>query len=272
MSTLPASIGVLDSGVGGLSVLREIHALLPDHPTLYFADQAHLPYGPRPLPEVREFVTGIAHFLINQGAAVIVVACNAASAASLYDLRARFPQVPFVGMEPAVKPAVQASQSGVIGVLTTKATAEGPLYARVLENHARQVRVITQIAPELVQIAENNTAHTPESQHTIAQHLEPMLTAGADQIVLACTHFPFLAEAVQKAAGDGVQLVNPGPAVARQTARMWPHSIHPVKAKNRYFTSGSAAHLQMMLNTLIGVNAPVEKIQWSATTPLKLVS
>ncbi len=259
-----AKIGVLDSGIGGLSVLREIHALLPDYPTLYFADQAHLPYGPRPPAEVRSYVSAIADFLIDRGAAVIVVACNAASAASLYDLRAQYPGIPFVGMEPAVKPAATATRSGVIGVLTTQATASGPLYARVLDQHTKHVRVITQVAPELVMIAENNTQHTPESRDIIAQHLQPMLDAGADQIVLACTHFPFLAEAIQTIVGDRAQLVNPGPAVARQTARVWPSSLPPIPTENSYFTSGSPAQFLIMLRNLTGVNAPVEQATWQA--------
>lgn len=267
-----AKIGVLDSGVGGLSVLREIHALLPDYPTLYFADQAHLPYGPRPPTEVRSYVSAIADFLIDRGAAVIVVACNAASAASLYDLRAQYPGIPFVGMEPAVKPAATATHSGVIGVLTTQATASGPLYARVLEQHAKHVRVITQVAPELVMIAENNSQNTLESRVIIAQHLQPMLDAGADQIVLACTHFPFLAEAIQAIVGDRAQLVNPGPAVARQTARVWPSRLPPIPAENSYFTSGSSARFLTMLRILTGVNAPVEQATWQTdSTPPHLI-
>ncbi|MCB9457256.1 MAG: glutamate racemase [Anaerolineaceae bacterium] len=260
----PDKIGVLDSGVGGLSVLREIHALLPDYPTLYFADQAHLPYGPRPPAEVRSYVSAIADFLIDRGAAVIVVACNAASAASLYDLRAQYPGIPFVGMEPAVKPAATATQSGVIGVLTTQATASGPLYARVLEQHTKHVRVITQVAPELVMIAETNSQHTPESREIIAHHLQPMLDAGADQIVLACTHFPFLTEAIQAIVGDRAQLINPSPAVARQTARVWPSGTPPTMSENRYFTSGNPAQFLTMLRNLTGVNAPVEQATWQA--------
>ncbi|MCC6802512.1 MAG: aspartate/glutamate racemase family protein, partial [Anaerolineae bacterium] len=143
-------MGVLDSGVGGLSVLREIHRLLPGVPTFYFADQAHIPYGPRSADEIRGYVESIADFLIGQGAAVIVMACHSASAASLTDLRARNPHIPIVGMEPAVKPAAEATRSGVIGVLTTQATANGALYKRVVARFAANVRVITQVAPELV--------------------------------------------------------------------------------------------------------------------------
>ncbi|NWG15518.1 MAG: glutamate racemase [Chloroflexi bacterium] len=248
-------IGVLDSGIGGLSVLRYIHRMLPNHPTLYFADQAHLPYGPRPAAETRAYVTAITRFLLERGAAVIVLACNAASAASLYDLRRQHPDIPFVGMEPAVKPAAAATQTGVIGVLTTRTTANGALYRRTLERHAGRARVLTQIAPELVTIAESGSPNTPENRTIIRRYVEPLVEAGADQIVLACTHFPFLSETIQEIAGTNVTLIDPAPAVARQVARVWPKGLMPSSAPNTYYTSGDPASFQMMLKRLIGVEA-----------------
>lgn len=264
-------IGVLDSGVGGLSVLREIHRLLPDYPTLYFADQGHLPYGPRSTEELFSFVEAITHFLRGQGAGVIVIACNTASAASLLELRARYPQIPFVGMEPAVKPAAAASKSRVIGVLSTKTTANGALYQRVLERYAADCRVITQIAPELVQIVEANSMHTTEGRRVIQRILQPLLDAGADQIALACTHFSFLSEVIQEIVGAGVGLVDPGPAVARQTARVITNmasvpqgavpAFSPAVPTHRYFTSGDANQFQQMLKQLLAVDAAVEHIR-----------
>ncbi len=261
------AVGVLDSGVGGLSVLREIHRLLPDISTIYFADQGHLPYGPRPAGEIRRFVDAIADFLIRQGASVIVIACNAASAASLHDLRARHPEVPFVGMEPAVKPAAEATQTGVIGVLTTQATANGDLYRRVLERYASRARVITQVAPELVTLVEQGRGDAPESQPIIQGYLQPMLDAKADQIVLACTHFPFLADAIRALAG--VTLIDPSVAVARQAARVLPPQIlpadHAIAPRNVYFTSGDPAAFRLMLRQLTGVqDAHVTGARWTA--------
>ncbi len=258
-SQLPANtrIGVLDSGVGGLSVLREIHRLLPSHPTIYFADSLHFPYGPRLADEIYGFVETITRFLLERGAVVIVLACNAASAASLLSLRAHFPNVPFVGMEPAIKPAVESTEASIVGVLTTQATADGPLYRRVLERFASGAQVVTQVAPQLVHIAETNSQHTIKNQRIIRRHIRPLLDAGADRIVLACTHFPFLAESIQAVAGPDIQLVDPGPAVARQTARVWPEGVAPAQAENAYFTSGSPDHLRKMLQTLIGVDDPV---------------
>ncbi|MCA0453563.1 MAG: glutamate racemase [Chloroflexi bacterium] len=253
---LPPKIGVFDSGIGGLSVLREIHHLLPAHPTVYVADQANLPYGPRPISEIQSFTDHITRFLIAQGCVVIVIACNTASAASLEYLRAKYPQVPFVGMEPAIKPALEASKTGVVGMLSTRATAEGTLYKRLLERYAEDKRVITQVAPELVRIAEEQSQHTAASRAIIADYVWPMMNGGADQIVLACTHFPFLADAIQEIAGEGITLVDPSPAVARQTARLWPSDAVPERAENSYYTSGDVEGFQESLKLLTGVEAP----------------
>ncbi len=259
---LPPKIGVFDSGIGGLSVLREIHRLLPDHPTIYVADQANLPYGPRPIPEIQSFSDRITQFLIEQGAVVIVIACNTASAASLEYLRAKYPDMPFVGMEPAVKPALEASKTGVVGVLSTRATAEGMLYKRLLERYAEDKRVITRIAPELVRIAEEQSQHTPASRKIIADYLRPIIDGGADHIVLACTHFPFLADAIQELAGQGIFLVDPSPAVARQTARLWPNKFNPEPATNDYYTTGLVAQFELMVWRFIGENENITRLQF----------
>jgi glutamate racemase len=252
---LPPKIGVFDSGIGGLSVLREIHHLLPNHPTVYIADQANLPYGPRPIAEIQAFSDRITRFLIEQGAVVIVIACNTASAASLEYLRTKYPDIPFVGMEPAVKPALEASKTGVVGVLSTRATAEGALYRRLLERYAEDKRVITQVAPDLVRIAEEQSQDASASRAIISDYIRPMVDVGADHIVLACTHFPFLANAIHDIAGQGVNLIDPSSAVARQTARLWPTDVIPEPAPNAYYTSGNTLSFQDTLKTLIDVDA-----------------
>ncbi len=213
-------VGVLDSGVGGLSILREIRAQLPAEPLLYVADQAHVPYGPRTIEEVRAFTVGIARYLIAQGAKLIVVACNTASAAALYPLRAQFPEVPFVGMEPAVKPAASNTHNGVIGVIATETTFQGELYASVVGRFAQDVRVEKQVCPEFVLLAEAGETHTPRAREIIRRRLQPLLDAGIDQLVLGCTHFPFLKDAIQDVVGPGVTIVDPSPAVARQVGRV----------------------------------------------------
>lgn len=251
------AVGVFDSGVGGLSVLREMHQQLAGIPTLYYADQAHLPYGPRPAHEIRQYVQRAADFLIGQGAVVIVLACHAASAASLQHLRALYPHIPIVGIEPAVKPAAEATRSGVVGVLTTQATADGDLYRGVVERFAAHVRVITQVSPGLVTLVEQGGQDTPQGETVLRGYVNPLLEAGADQIVLACTHFPFLKAALERI--TTATLVDPGPAVARQAGRVLPQA-GAWQSENRYFTTGDAAQFQQMLLRLVGTKARVDAV------------
>lgn len=256
-----AKIGVFDSGLGGLSVLREIHQLLPDCSTIYVADQAHLPYGPRPAAEIDSYADAITRFLLDSGAQVIVIACHSASAASLQLLRQRYPDVPFVGIEPAVKPAAEATQTGIIGVLTTQATADGPLYRRVLEQFATDVQVLTRVSPDLVALVEAGEQDNPAGHEIIRRAITPLLDARADHIVLACTHFPFLVAAIGEIAGPSVHLIDPGPAVARQTARLWQADCEAPPTRD-YLTSGATSTLEIMLRRLIGIEATVTQAQW----------
>lgn len=245
-------IGVLDSGVGGLSVLREIHRILPQHSTIYYADQAHVPYGTRPHAEIDCFVDSITRFLLGQGVDVVVLACHAASAASLQILRGRYPQVPFVGLEPAIKPAVLNTRSGVVGVLTTQATADGALYRRLLQRYGGTAQIITQAAPELVTLVESGQTTGAAIRPVVAYYVEPLLRAGVDQIVLACTHFPFLAEVIRDVAGDTALLVDPGAAVARQVQRVLPDSADAQPPSHRYLTSADADTFSRIASALIG--------------------
>ena len=167
-------VGVFDSGVGGLSVAREIMALLPTQPIIYLADQAHAPYGQRPLTEIRALSEGIARFLLAEGAGVIVIACNTASAAALHGLREQFPAVPFVGMEPAVKPAVEHTRSGHVGVIATAATFQGELFASLLDRYAGRVAIHTQICPELVPLVEAGELNSPAPAVAVHGYLAPL--------------------------------------------------------------------------------------------------
>jgi glutamate racemase len=253
--TAARAIGVLDSGVGGLSVLRALRRELPYEALVYVADQAHLPYGPRPLEELRAFVRAITEFLLAQDAKLIVVACNAASAASLLYLRATFPQVPFVGMEPAIKPAAEATRTGKIAVLTTAATAGGPLYARVMDRFATGVDVRTIVCPELVLAVERNAADLENLRPLLEDRLAPALADGVDQIVLGCTHFPFAASAIAAFAGSGVTLIDPSPAVARQARRVLEQRVllnrHTVPVQPRYYTTGDSARFAAVATALL---------------------
>lgn len=261
-----ALIGVFDSGVGGLSIWREIVRLLPRYDVLYVADQAHVPYGHRPLEEVRRFAEGIARFLIGEGVQVVVLACNTASAAALHYLRAVLPQVPFVGMEPAVKPAVQNTQTGVVGVIATPATFQGELFASLLERFANNVIVLTRVCPGWVEAVEAGMLNTPETEALVRSCLEPLLEAGIDELVLGCTHYPFLRPVIERVVGPGVEVIDPAPAVARQTGRVLAaRGVGPSRgpARRRFATTGDPERFRAMLSRLIGVDAQVEPLRWT---------
>ncbi len=260
-------IGIFDSGVGGLTVWREIVRELPSWGTIYVADQAHIPYGPRPLEEVRQFAEGIARFLLEQGAAVIVLACNTASAAALHHLRATFPQVPFVGMEPAVKPAVQKTRNGRVGVIATPATFQGELFASLLERFARDVRVIPQVCPGLVEAVEAGALDGPETEALVRSCLEPLLEAGVDELVLGCTHYPFLRPLMERVVGSGVEIIDPAPAVARQARRVLEQTgalpSGESSPRHAFYTTGNPARFARMLEQLVGVRGDVRALSWN---------
>jgi glutamate racemase len=259
-------IGIFDSGVGGLSVLREIRKQLPDEPVIYLADQAHVPYGPRPLEEVRGFSETITRFLLSQGANIIVVACNTASAAALHHLRQVFPDIPFVGMEPAVKPAAENSHSRVVGVLATPATFQGALYASVVERFAQDVTLLQHTCPGLVQQIEAGELDTPETHRIIEEALLPMLEKGIDTVVLGCTHYPFVIPLIEQITGPNVRVVDPAPAVARQTARLLEaNGVHhrlTQPPRLRFQTTGEAIRLELLLPRLLGESGKVDPLHW----------
>jgi glutamate racemase len=213
-----APIGVLDSGIGGLSVLREMRALLPDADLVYVADQAFAPYGERSLDEVRTRAAAVVSHLLDLSCAPIVIACNTASAAALHHLRQVHPDVPFVGMEPAVKPAAETTGAGVIGVLATPATFQSELYASVVDRHSNGVEVIAQPAPGLVELVEEG--HLDAALPLLRGYLAPMIEAGVDRLVLGCTHYPFLIDQIRRILPEDVAIIDPAPAVARQVARV----------------------------------------------------
>jgi glutamate racemase len=266
-------IGVFDSGVGGLSVLRAIRAIMPAQPVVYFADQGHVPYGPRPLQEVRNFSEAASRFLMDQGARLIVVACNAASAASLHSLRATFPQVPFVGMEPAVKPAAETSLSRQVGVLATPATFQGKLYASVVERFAADVRLHQDTCAGLVAEIEAGRQNGPQARHILERALQPMLAAGIDTVVLGCTHYPFVIPLIREIAGPQVRVIDPAPAVARQTRRLLEShgwlAGSTAKAPIEFYTSGDSAAFAALLPVLFGETGPVHKVIWTQETALR---
>lgn len=234
-------IGIFDSGLGGLSVLKEVRQQLPHESIVYVADQGRLPYGPRPAEQIRQFAEEITRFLLAHNSKIIVVACNTASAAALRHLRVSFPQVPFVGMEPAVKPAAEQTQSRVVGVIGTQSTVQSEVFASVVERFASGVTVISRACPGLVTQVEAGEFDTPTTEGLLHEYLDPMLADGIDSLVLGCTHFAFLKPAIQRIVGPAVTVIDPAPAVARQVGRLISSNIvSQTNQRVTAYTSGSS--------------------------------
>lgn len=212
-------IGVFDSGVGGLSVWRELYRELPGESYLYVSDSGYCPYGPKSKGEIVERAKAITEFLISRGAEIIVVACNTATAAAIEYLRGHY-QIPFVGMEPAVKPAAINTRTGAIGVLATKGTFKGELYLRTLHKFASNAKVLEQVGEGLVELVESGNTDTPQAREIIGKYIVPMLEENVDHIVLGCTHYPFLEKIIKEFSGESVTIVNPAPAIARRASQV----------------------------------------------------
>ncbi|MGQ9683655.1 MAG: glutamate racemase [Anaerolineae bacterium] len=255
------SIGLFDSGVGGLTVLREVLRQAPEADTIYLADDAHCPYGPRPISEIRAISVEISRYLLARGARCIVLACNTASAAALQHLRERFAGTPFVGMVPAVKPAAALTRSGVVGVLATPATLGGQLLAEVVERHAEGVRVLSQACPGLVEAIEAGELECESTDRLLERYLQPLLDQGADTLVLGCTHYPFLAPAIQRLAGPNVRLLDPSEAVARQVCRVAGKQRNGERRRT-FLCTGRPEPLQAAARHLLGLEVTVEKVTW----------
>lgn len=255
-----APIGVFDSGVGGLSVLGEIRARLPNESLLYVADSGHVPYGEKSPEYIRERCRYIADFLLGEGAKALVVACNTATVAAVAELRERHPDLPIVGMEPAVKPAAAATRSGTVGVLATTGTLKSARFAALLDRFAHDVRVVTQPCPGLVECVEQGELTAPQTRALLASYVQPLLAAGCDTLILGCTHYPFLKPLLRELVPAEVELIDTGAAVARQLARLLGErdllSAGAAQAA-RFWSSGEPAALARVLPVLWGEAAAV---------------
>ena len=246
-----APIGVFDSGLGGLTVWSELYAKMPHESIVYYGDGKNCPYGDRSREEVVMFADFAVRRLISAGVKLVVVACNAATAMAIDYLRATY-TIPFVGLEPAVKPAALASRSGVIGVLATAATLRGRLFRETSERYADRVKILTHVGEGFVELVEANREQSPEALQTVDRVLRPMVDAGADQVVLGCTHYPFLTEAMRRVIGDRqVTLVNPSSAVERQTEALLKQHDLQAEADHRpiyeFMTSADEAYRQRLI-------------------------
>jgi glutamate racemase len=251
---MPTKIGILDSGVGGLSVLLEIIQLLPHTEIDYIGDSSWCPYGTKSPLEIQNRVITLSKHLIQQGANIIVIACNSATIHAVEFAREHF-DIPFVGMEPAVKPATQATRSNIIGILATEASIAGEKFHHLIHTHApnSKIKVITQPCSKFVDLVEAGTLSGSEVDAAIREYTTPMLAAGADTLVLGCTHYPFLRESIQRIVGDDITLIDTGAAVAKQTQSLLSNittSFPNRSLKINIYTTGHLDHLKAIFPTL----------------------
>lgn len=249
-----SAIGIFDSGVGGISVLREIRQLLPAENLIYYADSGHCPYGGKPREDIIARAHYITDFLLARQVKMVVVACNTATIAAVEALRDTYP-IPFVGMEPAVKPAAAATFSGVVGVLATGAALAGEKFHRLVAQHAKGIRIITQPCPGLVECVEQGDLQGAQPRRLIERYTAPLLAQGADTLVLGCTHYPFLRPLIAEVVGPAVTLLDTGAAVARQVQRVMDRdsllSDQPSPGGIEWHTSGDATGFERLHRQLM---------------------
>lgn len=256
------AIGVFDSGVGGLSVLHHIRQTLPNERLIYVADSAHVPYGDKSAHYIEQRAITLTRFLIEQGAAAIVIACNTATAAAAATLRSQF-NLPIVGMEPAVKPAVAATKSGVVGVLATIGTLESARFAALLERYAGEVKIVTQGCPGLVEQVESGDLHGIRTRELVTRYTAPLLERGADTLILGCTHYPFLSHLIREVVGEQVTLIDTGEAVARHLQHRLLSEL-PCRSATQpdefFYTSGDCDQATHIMSALWGRTIEVQPL------------
>ena len=256
-------VGIFDSGVGGLSVLREIRRELPEEDLLYVADSGYAPYEGQSDEAIKKRTIAIAQFLVGESAKAIVVACNTATGIAIETLRSRF-SVPVVAMEPAVKPAVLNTRSTVVGVLATRQTLSGSKFSRLLVAYGADVQILLQPCPGLVEQVEKGDLSSQATRSLVEQYVVPLLTKGADTLVLGCTHYPFLIPVIRAIAGPSVTIIDPSAAVARELRRrlqmseLLSRGVQP--GTERFWTSGSLAEVQAVVAQLWTNNVEVQSL------------
>lgn len=260
MAAMPAPadcpVGVFDSGLGGLSVTREVRKRLPHEDLIYFADSAYCPYGIRTPEEIRARSELVVRGLIEAGAKAVVVACNTASAMAVFWLREVFPDVPLIGLEPAVKPAVTMTRSGKVGVLATPRTVAGERLQWLIETYAGGIEVRRVAATGLVELVEQGVLDGPEVEAALKPLLDPMIEVGVDMVVLGCTHYPFLRDAIQQYVGPDVGVIDSGEAIARRLdVVLGERGLHKRSSERgyvRFATSGDPAEVAPIARLLLG--------------------
>ncbi|MFV0247740.1 MAG: glutamate racemase [Tenacibaculum sp.] len=212
-------IGIFDSGIGGTSIWKEIHKLLPDEHSIYLSDSKNAPYGEKSKKEIIELSVKNTEFLLTKHCKIIVIACNTATTNAIKLLRQRY-TIPFIGIEPAIKPAALQSNTKVIGILATQGTLHSQLFEKTASNISKSLRIVEQQGEGLVELIEQGKINSAKTNLLLKKYLQPMLKANADHIVLGCSHYPYLREQIQKLAGNSVKIIDSGFAVARQTQKV----------------------------------------------------
>ncbi|KWI85576.1 glutamate racemase [Burkholderia ubonensis] len=263
-----APVGVFDSGLGGLSVLRAVRAQLPDESFVYVADSRNAPYGPRDEAFITERTLAIGEWLAREGAKALVVACNTATAQSIAAIRERL-AIPLVGVEPGIKPAAALSASGIAGVLATQSTLASARFQALLDRYGAGRRFICQPGHGLVEAVERGDTHSPALRALLDGYLQPMLDAGADTLVLGCTHYPFFTETIRDLVGDRLTIVDTSDAIARQLARVLDERglrapAGTRAAPPRFCSTSDGRQLRELASTLLGLDAPVESVAISS--------
>lgn len=262
MKTSSATIGVFDSGVGGLSVLQHIRRTLPHARLIYVADSAHVPYGDKSPTYIEQRSHTLTRFLIEQGADAIVIACNTATAAAAASLRQQF-TLPIIGMEPAVKPAVAATQSGVVGVLATIGTLESARFAALLGRYGEEVEIVTQGCPGLVERVEQGELDSAQTRELVARYTAPLLARGADTLILGCTHYPFLTTVISDVVGPDITLIDTGAAVARHLQNRIETELTSNNSSDNsvhFYSSGDAVHASKIISILWGESVAAQRL------------
>ncbi|WP_033537206.1 MULTISPECIES: glutamate racemase [Caballeronia] len=263
-SDASAPVGIFDSGLGGLSVLRAVRAILPHERLIYVADSLHAPYGERDDDFIVDRTMAIGEWLVGQGAKALVVACNTATAQSIALVRERLP-IPLVGVEPGVKPAAAVSKSRVVGVLATAVTLRSARFQSLLDRYAGDCRFICQAGHGLVQAVERCDTSSPALMALLERYIAPMLDAGADTLVLGCTHYPFLDRAIRDIAGERLQIVDTSVAIARQLDRLLDaHALKNLGAPSddmpRFCSTADGESQRQLAAALLQLDAKVEHV------------
>jgi glutamate racemase len=256
------AIGVFDSGVGGLSVLRAIRAALPEEDLVYVSDSGHAPYGDQTEEHITQRTLTVGNWLAEQGVKAITIACNTATVVAARTLREQT-HLPVVAIEPAIKPAVALTRSGVVGVLATRQTVQSDSVARLCQEHGAGKHILLQACPGWVELVEQADVHSAQTEALVRQFVEPLRAQGADTLVLGCTHYPFLSDVIARVAGEGVQLIDPAQAVARELVRRLGEQRRPSGAhtgQTLFFTTGDVTQTQHAVTHLWGAPARVEAL------------